>query len=147
LTPIAHALTIKASVPYICDADTGYGNALNVIRTVHELETAALRVSRLEDQVAPKRCGHLAANRGVPAEEFVQKLRAAGREKFYVDTMIMARTDARAVFSLEEAVERGNDVHGRRRRYPLYRGAADARRGRAHRQNVSGTRFRSWPTR
>ncbi len=107
VTRIAHALTIKASVPYICDADTGYGNALNVIRTVHELETAGVACIQLEDQVAPKRCGHLAGKSCVPAEEFVQKLRAAGREKFYGDTMIMARTDARAVFSLEEAVERG----------------------------------------
>jgi 2-methylisocitrate lyase-like PEP mutase family enzyme len=107
VTRIAHALTIKASVPYICDADTGYGNALNVIRTVHELETAGVACIQLEDQVAPKRCGHLAGKSCVPAEEFVQKLRAAAREKFYEDTMIMARTDARAVFSLEEAVERG----------------------------------------
>ena len=107
VTRIAHALTVNASVPYICDADTGYGNALNVIRTVHELETAGVACIQLEDQVAPKRCGHLAGKSCVPAEEFVQKIRAASREKFYEDTMIMARTDARAVYSLEEAVERG----------------------------------------
>ena len=104
---IAHALTINAGIPYICDADTGYGNALNVIRTVRELETAGVAAIQLEDQIAPKRCGHLAGKACVPAEEFVQKIRAASREKFYEDTMIVARTDARAVFGLEEALERG----------------------------------------
>ena len=104
---LARALTIKAEIPYICDADTGYGNPLNVIRTVHELEAAGVACIQLEDQVAPKRCGHLAGKSCVPAEEFVQKIRAASREKFYEDTLIMARTDARAVYSLEEAIERG----------------------------------------
>jgi 2-methylisocitrate lyase-like PEP mutase family enzyme len=103
----AHTLTIKANIPYICDADTGYGNALNVIRTVHELETAGVAAIQLEDQVAPKRCGHLSGKACVPAEEFIQKIRAASREKFYEDTMIVARTDARAVISMEEAIERG----------------------------------------
>lgn len=104
---IAHALTITANIPYICDADTGYGNALNMIRTVHELETAGVAAIQIEDQVAPKRCGHLAGKSCVTAEEFIQKIRAASREKFYDDTMIVARTDARAVFNLEEAIERG----------------------------------------
>jgi len=104
---LARALTIKAEIPYICDADTGYGNPLNVIRTVHELEAAGVACIQLEDQVAPKRCGHLAGKSCAPAEEFVQKIRAASREKFYEDTLIMARTDARAVYSLEEAIERG----------------------------------------
>lgn len=107
VTSIAHALTIKAEIPYICDADTGYGNALNVIRTVHELEMAGVAAIQLEDQVAPKRCGHLAGKACVPAEEFVQKIRAASREKFFEDTMIMARTDARAVYNLDEAIMRG----------------------------------------
>lgn len=107
VTHIAHALTMRAGIPYICDADTGYGNALNVIRTVHELETAGVAAVQLEDQVAPKRCGHLAGKACVSAEEFVQKIRAASLEKFYDDTMIMARTDARAVISLEEAIKRG----------------------------------------
>ncbi len=104
---IARTLTIKAEIPYICDADTGYGNALNVIRTVHELEASGVASIQLEDQVAPKRCGHLAGKSCVPAEEFVQKIRAASRERFYKDTLITARTDARAVYSLEEAIERG----------------------------------------
>ena len=104
---IARALTIKAEIPYICDADTGYGNVRNVIRTVHELEAAGVACIQLEDQVAPKRCGHLEGKACVPAEEFVQKIRAASREKYYEDTMIMARTDARAVFGFEEAIERG----------------------------------------
>jgi len=104
---VARSLTLKAKIPYICDADTGYGNPLNVIRTVHELERAGMACIQLEDQVAPKRCGHLAGKACVPAEEFVQKIRAASREKFFGDTLIMARTDARAVFGLEEAIERG----------------------------------------
>ena len=104
---LARALTVKANIPYMCDADTGYGNALNVIRTVHELEAAGIACIQFEDQVAPKRCGHLAGKSCVPAEEFVQKIRAASREKLYEDTMIMARTDARAVYNLEEAIERG----------------------------------------
>ncbi|NLM21540.1 MAG: oxaloacetate decarboxylase [Peptococcaceae bacterium] len=104
---LARALTIKANIPYMCDADTGYGNALNVIRTVHELEAAGIACIQFEDQVAPKRCGHLAGKSCVPAEEFVQKIRAASREKLYEDTLIMARTDARAVYDLDEAIERG----------------------------------------
>jgi 2-methylisocitrate lyase-like PEP mutase family enzyme len=104
---VARALTIKAKIPYICDADTGYGSVRNVIRTVHELEAAGVACIQFEDQVAPKRCGHLDGKACVPAEEFVQKIRAASQEKFYEDTMIMARTDARAVYSLEEAIERG----------------------------------------
>ena len=103
----AHAITTNAAVPAICDADTGYGNALNTIRTVHELELAGVAAIQLEDQIAPKRCGHLSGKSCVTAEEFAQKIKAAAHEKFFPETVIIARTDARAVYSLEEAIDRG----------------------------------------
>jgi PEP phosphonomutase and related enzymes len=103
----ARAIAIKADVPLMCDADTGYGNALNVIRTVHELEMAGVAAIQLEDQVAPKRCGHLSGKDCISGEEFAQKIRAASKEKFFQDTLIVARTDARAVYNLETALERG----------------------------------------
>jgi 2-methylisocitrate lyase-like PEP mutase family enzyme len=103
----ARRITVNSGIPYICDADTGYGNILNVIRTVHELELAGVAAIQLEDQVAPKRCGHLAGKECIPAEEFAQKIRAAAAERSNPDTMIVARTDARAVFGLNEALDRG----------------------------------------
>lgn len=103
----ARAIAMKANVPLMCDADTGYGNALNVIRTVHEMEMAGIAAIQLEDQVAPKRCGHLSGKDCIPAKEFAQKIQAAVKEKFYEDTVIVARTDARAVYDLETAIERG----------------------------------------
>lgn len=103
----ARAIAIKANIPLMCDADTGYGNALNVIRTVHELEMAGVAAIQLEDQVAPKRCGHLSGKDCISGEEFAQKIRAASKEKFFKDTLIVARTDARAVFDLKTAIERG----------------------------------------
>ncbi len=103
----ARAIAIKANIPLMCDADTGYGNALNVIRTVHELEMAGVAAIQLEDQVSPKRCGHLSGKACIPSMEFAQKIRAASKEKFFMDTLIVARTDARAVYNLEVAIERG----------------------------------------
>lgn len=103
----ARRITIKASIPAMCDADTGFGNQMNVIRTVHEYEAAGIAAVQLEDQVSPKRCGHLSGKQVIPAADFVHKLRAAINEKFFDDTLIVARTDARAVCSLEETIERG----------------------------------------
>ena len=94
------------NIPLICDADTGYGNPLNTIRTVHEYEMAGVAAIQLEDQQAPKRCGHLSGKVLVPAEEFAQKIRAASREKYNKDTIIVARTDARAVEGFDAAIER-----------------------------------------
>ncbi|MDY5083084.1 MAG: oxaloacetate decarboxylase [Candidatus Limivicinus sp.] len=102
----ARRITIKANIPAICDADTGFGNQLNVIRTVHEFEAAGIAAVQMEDQVSPKRCGHLAGKQVVSAGEFAQKIRAAVNEKFFPDTMIVARTDARAVYSMEETLDR-----------------------------------------
>jgi 2-methylisocitrate lyase-like PEP mutase family enzyme len=103
---VAKVVSTKLEIPIICDADTGFGNPLNVIRTVHELERAGVAAIQMEDQLMPKRCGHLSGKTIVPADEMVQKMRAAVNEKFYKDTCIIARTDARAVNGFDDAVER-----------------------------------------
>lgn len=104
---VSRRIALKAGIPFITDADTGYGNALNVIRTVWELEMAGSAAIQLEDQVAPKRCGHLNGKQCIPAEEFAAKIKAAHQEKMNPDTVIIARTDARAVYDLDEALRRG----------------------------------------
>jgi 2-methylisocitrate lyase-like PEP mutase family enzyme len=94
-------------LPVIVDADTGYGNAVNVIRTVRELIRGGAAGMFLEDQIWPKRCGHMKGKQVVPLEEYLNKLRAAvdarGKDDFY----IVARTDARQALGLEEAIRRG----------------------------------------
>jgi 2-methylisocitrate lyase-like PEP mutase family enzyme len=95
-------------LPVIADADTGYGNPLNVIRTVREYERAGVAAIHLEDQVFPKRCGYLAGKQVVPSEEFIQKIKAAADARRNPDFLIIARTDARAVSGVEEAIRRAN---------------------------------------
>ena len=102
----ARNIAMTLNIPLICDADTGYGNPLNTIRTVHEYEMAGVAAIQLEDQQAPKRCGHLGGKVLVSADEFAQKIRAAAQEKYYKDTVIIARTDSRAVEGFDAAVER-----------------------------------------
>ncbi|MPM19876.1 2,3-dimethylmalate lyase [bioreactor metagenome] len=104
---VARRIAVKANIPIISDADTGYGNALNAIRTVWDLERAGVAAVQLEDQVAPKRCGHLSGKQCISAGEFAAKIKAAKNEKMYKDTVIVARTDARAVYHLDEALRRG----------------------------------------
>jgi 2-methylisocitrate lyase-like PEP mutase family enzyme len=99
-------LTMTLNIPLICDADTGYGNALNVIRTVHEYEMAGAAAIELEDQLAPKRCGHMSGKVVIPAEEFAQKIKAAANERYDKDTLIVARTDSRGIEGFDSAVER-----------------------------------------
>lgn len=94
-------------VPVFADADTGYGNALNVMRTVREYEQAGLGGLHIEDQVSPKRCGHVAGKECVSAEEMVGKVRAAVAARTDPDFVIIARTDARAPLGFDEAVRRG----------------------------------------
>lgn len=94
------------TVPLVMDADTGYGNALNVIRTVRGYERAGAAALHLEDQVAPKRCGHYDGKEIVSRNEMVQKIRAAVDARLDPDFMIIARTDARDVAGLNEAIER-----------------------------------------
>jgi methylisocitrate lyase len=96
------------SVPLICDADTGYGGVLNVIRTVREFEAAGIAGIHIEDQVTPKRCGLLPQGIPVvPTDEHVQKVRAAVEARRSPDFLIIARTDAKSMFGLEEAAARG----------------------------------------
>ena len=96
------------SVPLFCDADTGYGGVMNVVRTVREFEAAGVAAIQIEDQVTPKRCGILP--QGVPVvarDEFVQKIRAAVDARQNRDFLVIARTDAKSQHGLEEAAARG----------------------------------------
>lgn len=99
-------ITERTSLPVIVDADTGFGNALNVMRTVKGLERAGAAMIQLEDQTFPKRCGHLDGKTLVPTAEMVGKLKAALDARCHADTLILARTDAVAVEGLEAAFER-----------------------------------------
>ena len=95
-------------IPLIADADTGYGNELNAFRTVQEYERRGVAGLHIEDQVSPKRCGHLDQKEIVPRADWLAKLRAACAARRDKDFLIIARTDARAVAGFEEAVARAN---------------------------------------
>jgi methylisocitrate lyase len=95
------------SVPVIADADTGYGNAINVTRTVREFESVGVAGIHLEDQVTPKKCGHYEGKLLVTEEEMVKKIEAATESRADSNFVIIARTDARAVEGLERAIQRG----------------------------------------
>jgi 2-methylisocitrate lyase-like PEP mutase family enzyme len=107
---VAHAHRVAAcvAIPVICDADTGYGNAVNVKRTVEEFEAAGIAAIHIEDQVSPKRCGHMPGSRPVvPMEEHAGKIEAAIAARRDPDFIIIARTDAAAGLGLDEAIRRG----------------------------------------
>lgn len=95
-------------LPLICDADNGYGNPINVIRTVREYERVGVAGIHIEDQVAPKKCGHFEGKQILPAEEMVMKIKAALYARENSDFLIIARTDARSVMGLKEAVWRAH---------------------------------------
>ena len=95
-------------IPLISDSDTGFGNELNVYRTVQEFERAGVAAIHIEDQVFPKKCGHLDNKELVSREDFIAKIRAAAAARKSKDFCIIARTDSRAVVGLDEAVERAN---------------------------------------
>jgi methylisocitrate lyase len=99
-------LTSRVAIPVIVDADTGFGDTVNVERTVCELERAGAAAIQLEDQVLPKRCGHLSGKSLVSSEEMCAKLRAAADARADPATVIIARTDARAVEGFDAAVDR-----------------------------------------
>ena len=103
-----HAKQISAAVglPTIADADTGFGEAVNVARCVREFETAHATGIHLEDQVLPKKCGHLDGKELIPTEAMCQKLRAAVTARSDPDFLIIARTDARAIEGFDAAVDR-----------------------------------------
>ncbi len=102
----ARVLVGLLDVPVIADADTGYGSPVNVVRTVIEYERAGVAAIQLEDQVFPKRCGHLAGKEVIDADRFQVTLRAALEARTNPDTVVIARTDARAPLGLEEAISR-----------------------------------------
>ena len=100
---IANAVTI----PVFADADTGYGNAINVMRTVREYEQAGLAGLHIEDQVSPKKCGHVAGKECISMDEMVGKIRAAVAARTDPDFVVIARTDSKAPLGFDEAVRRG----------------------------------------
>ena len=107
---VANAGRIAASVdlPVIADADTGYGNELNAVRTVREFRRAGIAAIHIEDQVFPKKCGHLDNKEIVPFDDYVAKIRAAAGARTDSDFVLIARTDARAVADFDEAIRRAN---------------------------------------
>ena len=107
---VSRAAALAAVVgdrPLIADADTGYGNPINVRRTVREYERAGVAAIHIEDQVWPKKCGHMEGKQVIPVDEMVQKIRAAADARQDPDFVIIARTDANAVYGLEDALRRG----------------------------------------
>jgi 2-methylisocitrate lyase-like PEP mutase family enzyme len=97
--------TIK--IPIIADADTGYGNAVNLVRTVREFERAGVAAIHIEDQITPKRCGHLDGKEVISLAEMEKKLEAALETRTDPDFCIIARTDARGVHGFDDAIKRG----------------------------------------
>lgn len=102
----AARITRSVSIPVIADADTGYGNEVNVTRTVREFESRQVAAIHIEDQVSPKRCGHLVGKEVVPREAFLANIRAAVAARRDPDFVIIARTDARSVIGLDDAIDR-----------------------------------------
>ena len=102
----ASYITRRVQIPLIVDADTGFGGAVNVERTVRELEAAGVAAIQLEDQELPKRCGHLSGKRLVEPGEMCAKLRAAVAARQDSDLVILARTDAASVTGIDEAIDR-----------------------------------------
>jgi len=103
----ARTITQATSLPLLCDADTGFGEPLNVERTVHLFESAGVAGIHLEDQELPKRCGHLSGKRLVEPEAMAAKIRAAVAARRDPDFVVIARTDARSVTGFDDAVRRG----------------------------------------
>ena len=102
------AVTDRIKIPIIVDADTGFGNALNVQRTIRNFERAGAAAIQIEDQSFPKRCGHLDGKVLIKTDEMVGKVKAAVDARKTSDTLIIARTDARAVEGLQEAIDRAH---------------------------------------
>ena len=102
------AVTDRIKIPVIVDADTGFGNALNVQRTIRNFERAGAAAIQIEDQSFPKRCGHLDGKVLIKTDEMVGKVKAAVDARKTSDTLIIARTDARAVEGLQEAIDRAH---------------------------------------
>lgn len=99
--------SVASNVPLIADADTGYGNPINVRRTIQEYERAGVAAVHIEDQIWPKKCGHMEGKQVIPMDEMVQKIRAAVDARRDPDFVIIARTDASAVTGFADALRRG----------------------------------------
>ena len=142
LDTVRNCCSAAAKIPLIADGDTGYGNALNVQRTVIEYARAGAAAVMIEDQVSPKKCGHTRGKQVISREEARMKIRAAADAKSDADILIMARTDARAVHGFDAALDRCRDFEDGRRRHHLFRSAGDRRRDDAflpsHEQTVHG---------
>lgn len=109
MTEVMHTVARMADVttiPILADADTGFGNVINVIRTVRELERAGAAGIQIEDQIAPKKCGHFTGKEVISKKEMVHKIKAIIDHRQNSDLVIVARTDARAVNGLDDAIDR-----------------------------------------
>jgi methylisocitrate lyase len=104
----ARYIAEAVGIPLFVDGDTGHGNVTNVARTVREFERAGVAGLFIEDQVFPKRCGHMEGKQVIATDEMVAKIKAAIDARTDEDLMIMARTDSLAVYGIDEAIERGN---------------------------------------
>lgn len=104
----ARRIVAATDLPVLADADTGYGNQINVIRTVQDYERAGVAGIHIEDQILPKRCGHMENKQVVDAAEMLGKIRAATEARSDPDFVIIARTDARAPLGLDEAIDRAH---------------------------------------
>ncbi len=104
----ARRIAAAVNLPVLADADTGYGNAINVIHTVRQYEQAGVAAIHLEDQIHPKRCGHMDGKEVVAANEFAAKIRAATEARASDDFLIVARTDAKAPHGMDEARRRAD---------------------------------------
>ena len=103
----AAQVVAAVKIPVIADADTGYGNAVNLVRSVREFERTGVAAIHIEDQITPKRCGHLDGKEVIPLAEMEKKLRAALATRTDADFCIIARTDARGVHGFDDAISRG----------------------------------------
>ncbi len=106
----ARRVVAATDLPVVADADTGYGNAINVIRTVQDYERTGVAGIHIEDQVTPKKCGHMEGKEVVSTEEFVAKISAAVSARSNPDFVIIARTDARAPLGFDAALDRARQV-------------------------------------
>lgn len=100
-------MVMAVDIPVVCDADTGFGNNVNVVRTIREYERLGAAAIQLEDQTMPKKCGHMLGRDVIDAQDMVMKLKAAVAARTDPDFLIIARTDARTNYGIDEAIRRG----------------------------------------
>lgn len=100
-------MVMAVGIPVVCDADTGFGNNVNIVRTIREYERLGAAAIQLEDQTMPKKCGHMLGREVIDAQDMVMKLKAAVAARTDPDFLIIARTDARTNYGIDEAIRRG----------------------------------------